>query len=86
MYYIGVPVTTKLVSDDSTSSLRVDETRARVPSRHMRELSRGNFTIKYEDITLLDTIGEGEFGIVYRAKLNAMGRPSREVAVKTLKG
>ena len=32
-------------------------------------------------------VGVGEFGIVYRAKLNSVhGIPSREVAVKTLKG
>ena len=28
----------------------------------------------------------GEFGIVYRARFSPQGRPSREVAIKTLKG
>ena len=65
----------------------------------MRELARGDFLVKNEDITLLDCIGEGrltncddsilltstlgEFGIVYKARLR---HSNRYVAVKTLKG
>ena len=35
------------------------ESRTRVQSYYMRELTRGRFIVKYSDITLLDTIGEG---------------------------
>ena len=33
--------------------------RIRVPSHYLRELTRGKFVINYEDIILLDSIGEG---------------------------
>ncbi|CAI8033836.1 Hepatocyte growth factor receptor, partial [Geodia barretti] len=67
----------------NTGLLQVPWPRTRVPSHHMRELARGKFLVKSEDITLLDSIGEGEFGVVYKARL---GLSKRVVAVKTLKG
>ena len=76
--------------------------RPRVPSHHVRQLTRGRFLVDFKDITLLDCIGEGyiiritqlqlkslflgEFGIVYKARLNTGKRFTQEVAVKTLKG
>ena len=41
------------------SSLQVHGPRTRVPSYHMRELTKGRFLVSNEDITLLDCIGEG---------------------------
>ena len=80
----------------------MDESRTRVHSHYMRELTLGKFIVKISEITLLETIGEGiaclksvvnksfshlgEFGIVYKARLGRVGRNAREVAVKTLKG
>ena len=40
-------------------SVQAYESRVRVHSTHLRELTRGKFIIKYENITLLDNIGEG---------------------------
>jgi serine/threonine protein kinase len=60
-----------------------EDHRVRINSQYMRELTRGKFLIKCEQITLMDNIGQGEFGIVYKARL---GTCRREVAVKTLKG
>ena len=44
---------------DLLSPHQVSRSGARVPSCHMRELSRGHFLIKSEDVVLLDSIGEG---------------------------
>lgn len=33
--------------------------RSRLSSAHVRELAHGNFVVKYEDINLLESIGEG---------------------------
>jgi c-mer proto-oncogene tyrosine kinase/anaplastic lymphoma kinase/receptor tyrosine kinase len=66
----------------SASALSIDS-RTRVNSRYLREMTLGKFIIKYENVVQLENIGQGEFGIVYRARLGPQGR---EVAVKTLKG
>ena len=37
----------------------VNENQTKVPSQCLQELSRGKFLVKYEDIILKETIGEG---------------------------
>ena len=45
----------------SKSSLSAaEETRARIHSNYMREMARGKFIVKSQNLTLLDTIGEGK--------------------------
>ena len=87
------------LSDRKKSLSAAEETRARIHSNYMREMTCGKFIVKS---SLLGTIGEGkahslkklkinmcfcsfigEFGIVYRAR---QGNSSKVVAVKTLKG
>ena len=41
------------------SSLHPHGTRTRVASHYLRELTLGKFIVKHDDITLLDSIGEG---------------------------
>ena len=54
---IGVPAPVK-VDNESSTLLQGHGQRTRVATYHMRELARGKFLIKSEDITLLDCIGE----------------------------
>ena len=56
---VGEPV--KKADQHALSSLQAYESRARVPSHHMRELARGKFLVNRNDITLLDCIGEGVY-------------------------
>jgi hypothetical protein len=61
---------------------------ARVPSAYIRQMADEKLLIPGRSLTLMDTIGQGEFGVVYRGNL-AGWRAEREhslVAVKTLKG
>ena len=51
----------KKADQHALSSLQAYESRARVPSHHMRELARGKFLVNRNDITLLDCIGEGVY-------------------------
>ena len=51
---IGDPVSVEL-----SHLLHQQGPRARVATYHMRELTRGKFLVKSEDITLLECIGEG---------------------------
>ena len=46
----------------ASSLLGADDTthRHRVNSRYLRELTRGKFIIKFEEITLLENIGQGK--------------------------
>ncbi|CAI8018786.1 Deleted in malignant brain tumors 1 protein [Geodia barretti] len=74
---------TETIADHFTSSLQVYRPKTRVPTYQRRELAKGNFIIKRVDITLLDSIGEGEFGVVYKARVR---HSKKVVAVKTLKG
>jgi hypothetical protein len=62
------------------------ESRGRLNSRYVRELTRGKFLIRSQELSQLEMIGQGEFGVVYKAMLGPKGTFSREVAVKTLKG
>ena len=57
--YVGVPCVTKSNTSEPASLLPVNENLNRVPSQYLKELSRGNFVVKYEDVTLKETIGEG---------------------------
>ena len=57
--YTGIPQPTRSTTDATQSLLQIHGKHTRVPSRHMRELTRGKFVVKYEDITLLEAIGEG---------------------------
>ncbi|CAI8036248.1 Hepatocyte growth factor receptor, partial [Geodia barretti] len=68
-------------ASESTTFSHISWTR--VPSYRLRELARGKFLVKSGDITLLECIGEGEFGIVYKARLQLS---KAVVAVKTFKG
>ena len=83
------------------SLLGVAWSRPRVPSYRRRELARGRFLIKSENITLLDCIGEGlQIISLVDFKLSVtfhsgefgivyearLGPSNKEVAVKTLKG
>ena len=86
---------------ESSSFLQVPGGRTRVLSHHMRELGRGKFLVKGEDITLLNCIGEG-VSLVYRSCIiitflfplgefgivykARLGISKKIVAVKTLKG
>ena len=86
---------------ESSSFLQVPGARTRVLSHHMRELGRGKFLVKGEDITLLNCIGEG-VSLVYRnCRITTflfplgefgivykarLGMTKKVVAVKTLKG
>jgi hypothetical protein len=66
------------------SSTRV----ARVPSAYIRQMADEKLLIPGRSLTLMDTIGQGEFGVVYRGNLGGW-RAEREhsvVAIKTLKG
>ena len=54
---VGEQVSTTQTTE--SNFLQVPGSRTRVPSHHMRELARGKFLVKSEDITLLDCIGEG---------------------------
>ena len=47
------------VTSVSGSSLEGYAARMRVPSHSLRELAFGKFIVKLDDITLLDSIGEG---------------------------
>jgi hypothetical protein len=58
----------------------------RLNSCHLREFARGKFLIKYQHITELENIGQGEFGVVYKARLAPHGECGQIVAIKTLKG
>ena len=58
-FFAGDQVSTK-VSKDYSSHLQVPVLRSRVPSYHMRELARGKFMVKSNEITLLECIGEGQ--------------------------
>ena len=49
----------------SSEQVQVLEHGRRIPSCHIRELSRGNFLIKSEDVALLDKIGEGMYVIQF---------------------
>ena len=96
----GEPVSLKAARDSGL--LQVPRYRSRVPSYHMRELARGDFLVKNEDITLLDCIGEGRLTncddslilILLTSTLGEFGivyrarlrHSNRYVAVKTLKG
>ena len=55
---IGQPVSVR-AAKDLLSPHQASRSGARIPSCHMRELSRGHFLIKSEDVVLLDSIGEG---------------------------
>ena len=58
----GVPRPSGIASQVSGSSfLGVDDGghRPRLHSSYLRELTRGRFIIKYEEITLLESIGQG---------------------------
>ena len=44
---------------DFTGFLQITGLRTRDPSYHVRELVRGQFMVKSEDIALLDCIGQG---------------------------
>ena len=57
--YTGIPQPTRSTTDATQSLLQIHGKHTRVPSRHMREITRGKFVVKYEDITLLEAIGEG---------------------------
>ena len=57
--FAGDPVSIK-ISKDSPGYFML---RSRVPSYHMRELTRGQFMVKSKDITLLNCIGEGQNGL-----------------------
>ena len=60
--YAGVPHPHGRASQVSgSSSLDVDDGahRHRLNSRYLRELTRGRFIIKFEEITLLESIGQG---------------------------
>jgi c-mer proto-oncogene tyrosine kinase/anaplastic lymphoma kinase/receptor tyrosine kinase len=60
----------------------------RVPSSYIRQMADEKLLIPGRSLNLLDTIGQGEFGVVYRGNLTGW-RAQREhslVAVKTLKG
>ena len=57
--YTGIPQPTRSTTDATQCLLQIHGKHTRVPSQHMRELTRGKFVVKYEDITLLEAIGEG---------------------------
>ena len=94
-------VAESVMMTEDTLEVPMQEVRtSRLPSYHMRELSRGKFLFNSKNIALMDIIGggvyvshlrsasyfclfPGEFGIVYKARINSS---DRLVAVKTLKG
>ena len=56
----GVPLSTGSdCGNHQDNSLAVYENRPRIPSHHVRQLTRGKFIIKSKDIALLECIGEG---------------------------
>ena len=55
----GVPLPGGSDNGNQGNSLAVYENRPRIPSHHVRQLTRGKFVTKSEDITLLECIGEG---------------------------
>ena len=59
MLCTGVPQASAAANTTFEGSLQVYETRPRVSSQCMRELSLGKLIVKQEDIVLLDNIGEG---------------------------
>ena len=54
----GEPVSTR-PTNASTNSMKVSIPKTNIRSYHMRELAKGNFLVKSEDILLLHCIGEG---------------------------
>ena len=63
----GIPCPSGGVSQVS-GSLSDDTKRRRLNSSYIRELTRGRFLIKFEEITLLENIGQGMYvchGSVY---------------------
>ena len=56
----GVPLPGGSDNGNQGNSLAVYENRPRIPSHHVRQLTRGKFVINSEDITLLECIGEGD--------------------------
>ncbi|XP_003383610.2 PREDICTED: tyrosine-protein kinase receptor UFO-like isoform X2 [Amphimedon queenslandica] len=76
-YYPGESVRPALSPGELCSSVQVSPT-------HGQKLSE--YAIPWSSIALQETIGQGEFGIVYRALLSMENGAPQPVAVKTLKG
>ena len=66
--YVGTPHPPGRVT---TSLLEVDDGRHRhrLNSRYLRELTCGKFIIKFEEITLLESIGQGILGELHRLEI-----------------
>ena len=62
-FLVGEPVS----SSRPANSVPSYENRLRIPSCHVRQLTRGKFIVKYEDITLLECIGEGIIALSHPA-------------------
>ncbi|CAI8036673.1 Tyrosine-protein kinase transforming protein RYK, partial [Geodia barretti] len=59
---------------------------SRVPSTYLRQLTSAGLLIPKHTINLSGTVGQGEFGVVYKATLNGWrGNYEQTVAAKTLK-
>ena len=56
---LGEPVSSTRPMNESTNFMQVPITKTNIRSYHMRELAKGNFLVKSEDILLLHCIGEG---------------------------
>ena len=100
IFTLKIALSDRKKSESSLSA--AEETRARIHSNYMREMTRGKFIVKSSNITLLGTIGEGKAHSLKRLKINMcfcsfigefgivyrarQGNNFKVVAVKTLKG